>query len=298
MALPPVPAAVPAPATAPAAVPAPTPAPYYPPVPPPPAGYQPLPVDGDGGPRAPRSRKGMYLSLAVAGWLVIAAGTATAVVAVGKDGDTSTVADSAPVATASATPSAAPTTAAPLPTPTVAPSPTSTVKGTVSGGGSTHHGDLRFFLLPVPSDAVAYGNQDGDKLSVSALAKKLGNPSTSKRILNEYGCSGGATRTYRTNDGTYTVETQLMHFSGSGYASDWVTGLSFGKGKSFSIPSVSGARGIAFDPSDPEGDGELLGVAHVGDVEYEITVDGTGKLPHSVLSALMQREKKHLTTGH
>ncbi len=237
----------------------------------------------------------MYLSLAVAGWLVIAAGTATTVVAVGKNGDTDTVAAASAVPTASATPSAAPTTAAPLPTLTVAPTPKSTVKGTVSG--STHRGDLRFFLLPVPADAAAYGNQDGTKMSVSDLAKRLGNPTTSKRILNEYGCSGGATRTYRTDDGEYTVETQLMHFSGSGYASDWATGLTFGKAKSFST-GVSGTRGIAFDPSDSDGTGELVGVGHVGDVEYEITVDGTGKLAHSLLKPLMQREQKRLKTGH
>ncbi|MFC1411007.1 hypothetical protein ACEZCY_15155 [Streptacidiphilus sp. N1-12] len=239
----------------------------------------------------------MYVALAVAGWLVIAAGTATAVVAVGSDGTTTTVADAEPSATASATPSAAPTTLAPTPTPKAVPSPTSTVRGTVSG--STHKGDLRYFLLPVPADAVAYGDQDGTKMTVSDLAKLLGNPTTSKQILKEYGCSGGATRTYRTNDGTYTVETQLMHFSSSGYASDWVQGLTFGsKAKAFTVSGVSGARGFAIDPTDPADDGELFAIAHVGDVEYEITVTGTGKLPRSVLKPLMQREVQRLKSGH
>ncbi|MHA6761692.1 hypothetical protein [Streptacidiphilus sp. PAMC 29251] len=275
--------------------PVPPPPPYYPPVPPPPPGHRPEVFDAV--PRAPRSRKGLYLSLAVAGWLVVAVGTATAVVAVGSNNNdtTTTVADAVPSATASATPSAAPTTAAPVPT--AAPSPTSTVRGSVSG--STHRGDLRFFLLPVPADAAAYGDQDGTKMTVAQLAKLLGNPTTSKKILDEYGCSGGATRTYRTNDGTYTVETQLMHFSSSGYASDWVQGLSFGShAKSFGVSGVSGARGFAIDPSDPDGDGEVFGIAHEGDVEYEITVTGTGKLPHSVLNPLMQREAKRLKSGH
>jgi hypothetical protein len=267
----------------------------YPPVPPPPVGYQ--PVLPSAAPRAPGSRRGLYLSLAVAGWLVVAAGTATTVVAVGRNGGTATVAAAAPVPTASATPSAAPATTAPLPTPTAAPSPRSTVKGTVSG--DTHRGDLRFFLLPVPSGAEAYGNQDGTKLSVSALANTFNNPKTSKGILDEYGCSGGASRTYRTNDGDYTVRTELIHFSGSGYASDWVTGLTFNSGaKSFGLSGVYGARAFAINPSDPDGDGQLLGISHVGDVEFQITVDGTGKLPHSLLKPLMQREKKRLTTGH
>ena len=263
----------------------------YPPVPPPPAGYQPvLP----GPPRPPGSRKALYVSLAVAGWLVVAAGTATTVVAVGRNGDTAAVAAAAPVPTVSATPSAAPTTATPLPT--VAPRPKSTVKGSVSG--DTHRGDLRFFLLPVPSDAEAYGNQDGSTLTVSALSQTFDNPKTSKGILDEYGCSGGATRTYRTNDGDYTVRTDLIHFSGSGYASDWVSGLTFdSSAKSFSL-GLYGTRAFAINPSDPDGDGELHGISHVGDVEFSITVDGTGKLPHSLLKPLMQREKKRLTTGH
>lgn len=268
----------------------------YPPVPPPPDGYRPVPPNGDAAPRGPRSRKAVYLSLAVAGWLVIAAGTATTVVAVGRDGDgTTAVAGAAPAASASASPTAAPTTAVPLPTVTAAPRPTSTVKGSVSG--STHKGDLRFFLLPVPTDAVAYGNQDGDKMTVAALAKELGNPSTSKGILDSYDCSGGATRTYRTNDGDYTVHTQLMHFGSSGYASDWVSGLSFSKATSFSVSGVSNAKGYAIDPVGDYDNGTLIGISHVGDVEYEITVTGTGKLAHALLTPLMKRQEQRLTSG-
>lgn len=298
-AIPSVEAAAAAPAPAPVPDPLlppvpPAPVGYFPPVPPPPPGYQ-LPVP-QAQPSGPRSRKPLYLSLAVAGWLVVAAGTATTVVAVGSDGGGSTVAAATPLPSASATPSAAATTAAPTPTQTVAPTPTSTVKGWLSG--HNHAGDLRFFLLPVPDDAAAYGNPDGDSLSVTALSKTFDNPSTSKRILNDYGCSGGAFRSYRTNDGNFTVKTQLIRFDGSGHASDWVTGLSFGKGNSFDVAGIQAAQGHAFDPTSSDSTGELVGISHVGDVEYEITVIGTGKLAHSLLTPLMQREEKRLTTGH
>jgi hypothetical protein len=289
-------APAPAPASAPASasVPAQTPAPVgaFPPVPPPPPGYQPWPVQPQAS--GPRSRKPVYLALAVAGWLVVAAGTATTVVAVGS-GDTATVAAAAPAPSASATPSSTPSSAAPSPTPTVAPTPTSNVKGWVTG--STHHGDLRFFLLPVPADAAAYGNLDGDRLSVSELAKELGNPTTSKRILNDYGAGGGATRTYRTNDGTLTVMTELIQFDGPGHAGDWVSGMTFDKATSFTVGGIQAAQGFALDPTGSDTNGQLIGISHVGDVEYEITVEGTGKLAHSLLTPLMQREEQRLSSG-
>lgn len=252
------------------------------------------------GPAGPGSGKGRRVALAVTCWLVIAAGTATGVVLVGGGGTTQAAAAALPSASASSSPLPSPsaTTAAPsvVPTPTVAPRPSSTVKGTVNG--STHSGDLRFFLLPVPGDAEAYGNADGDTMTIADIAKTLGNPTTSKKILNEYGCSGGAYRSYRSNDGTVTVDTQLLHFDGSGHASDWASGLTFGKGKEFSVSGIDNGRGIAFDPTSDSGDGELLGISHVGDVEYEITVSGTGKLAHSLLTPLMKREEQRLSTGH
>ncbi|WP_370149646.1 hypothetical protein [Streptacidiphilus sp. EB129] len=259
-------------------------------IPPPPAGH--LPQDAASGSAGPRSRKGVYLTLAVVGWLVVAAGTATTVVAVGRTGNARTV---AAAATPSATPSAVPSTTAPAPVPTAAPSPTSTVRGSVSG--STHSGDLRFFLLPVPSDAEAYGDTDGKKLSVDDIAKELGDVSTSKRVLNDYGCDGGADRTYRTNDGSYTIDAQLIHFDGSSHAAAWVTGLSFSKGSSFSVTGVSNAQAYAFDPGSAQDQGQLIGISHVGDVEYEISVTGTGTLPHSLLAPLMQREEQRLGSG-
>ncbi|WP_042410621.1 hypothetical protein [Streptacidiphilus carbonis] len=265
---------------------------HFPPVPPPPAAW----VAAEPSPEKPTSRKGRNLALAVAGWLVIASGTATGVVLVGDGGGT-TQAAAAALPSASASPSAAASSSAPViaPAPTAAPSPSSTVKGSVNG--STHSGDLRFFLLPVPADAEAYGDSDGSRMSIDDVAKTLGNPSTSKKILNQYGCAGGAYRSYRSNDGTVTVNTQLLQFDGSGHAGDWASGLTFGKGKEFSVSGIDNGRGIAFDPATADGDGELLGISHVGDVEYEITVTGTGKLAHSLLTPLMKREEQRLSSG-
>ncbi|MFC5909841.1 hypothetical protein [Streptacidiphilus monticola] len=255
----------------------------------------------DAGPAVrPKSRKALYVSLAAVGWLVIASGTATAVVAVGSGPRDTPLAAAAGSASpsASATPSAGAGGASPSSSPSAAapsPSPTSTVHGSVHG--SHHSGDLRYFLLPVPDDAAAYGDPDGTAETLSDIAKEMSNSSTSKRILHDYGCTGGAYRTYRTNDGQYTVTTRIIHFDSSSHASDWVSGLSFAKGDSFTVPGVTNGHGQAFDPSQSDGMGELIGYSHVGDIEYEITVDGDGKLPHSLLKPLMIREERRLVSG-
>ncbi|MEZ0064237.1 hypothetical protein ABIA32_000215 [Streptacidiphilus sp. MAP12-20] len=270
----------------------------YPALPPPPVPYgQQPPTPAMGGGR----RRGGYVALAVAGWLVLAAGTAGAVVAVGGSGPTHTTAlgpgpssSAAPSGKASATPTAtpspAPTTQAP------APSPTSTVKGSVSG--NSHSGDLRFFLLPVPDGAQVFGDVNGNSESLGDIAKSMNNPSTSRRILNDFGCKGGAYRSYRTNDGAWTVNVQLIQFDGTTHASDWVSGLSFAHGNTFDIAGVSQAKGQSIDPSSSNGNqGVVIGISHDGDVEYEIDISGPGTPSRALLTQLMQRQEQRLSNG-
>ncbi|MBF9070846.1 hypothetical protein [Streptacidiphilus fuscans] len=248
------------------------------------------------------SRRGAYIALGVAGWLVLAAGTAGAVVAAGGSGSgsggtTAAAASPSPVASADAkatpSPKAAPTTAAPAsPTPTPGP----TVKGSVSG--SVHSGDLRYFLLPVPDGAQVYNDVNGASESCGDIAKVMSDPSTSRSVLDQLGCQGGATRSFLTNDGVWTVKVELIHFDGPGHASDWVSGLSFSQGDSFSVSGISDAKGQSFAPSSSTGgNGQVIGVSHVGDVEYEIDITGSGTPSRSLLTQLMQRQEQRLSTG-
>ncbi|WP_143094209.1 hypothetical protein [Streptacidiphilus jiangxiensis] len=230
--------------------------------------------------------------MAATAWLAIAGVSAAIAANTGSGGGGGAVAQATPSPVVSV--SAAPTLPSAAPT-TPSPSPSSTVKGYVSG--SSHSGDLRFFLLPVPDTAEAYGDTDGTTESLSDIAKEMDNSSTSKSILQQLGCSGGAYRIYRTNDGQYTVTAKLIHFDSSGHAADWVSGLTFGHGDSFDVSGISDAKGLAINPSDSTGVGTLMGISHVGDVEYEIDVSGTGSLAHSLLTPLMQREEKLLSTG-
>lgn len=295
---------------------APEPAPAYPPVPPPPLGYQqqwgapaaPFAASGPvvpAGPKPPRSRTALIASLAAVGFLAIVAGTAATVVALGSPSGGSVAQAAAPggsakpsasaSASASASP-AAPATSAPVVVPTVAPSPTSTVKGTVDG--DSHRGDLRFFLLPVPSGGQPINDTDGTLESLSVLSKEMASPSQGLADLKSWNCTGGATREYRSSDGTLTIRTELLHFADSSDADGWASGLNFSAGSAFSVPGIGDGRGWAFNPSDSGGFGSVIGASHVGDVMYEIEIDGTGKIAHSLLTPLMTREEQLLRTGH
>ena len=252
-------------------------------------------------PVQPRSRTALYAALTAVGMLAVATATGTAVYELGSPRGKAASALSAAVPSpkATASPSATQSPAAvatPTPSATPTPTPSSTVKGYVNG--SSHSGDIRFFLLPVPADAGAYGDADGTKIDCTAVSKTLSDSGTSLTILKQLGCKGGAYRTYQTDDNAFTVTVNLIHFGSDGDAREWVSGMSFTSGKTFTIPGVSDAQGVALNPTGGAYTGELEGLSHVGDIEYDITVEGVGAVPHSMLTQLMQREEKLLTTGH
>jgi len=272
-----------------------------PPVPPPPPGYRP----GPGPAFAPvpvaegksRSRMGVYVSLAVVGFLATVAGTAGTVVALGSPGGGSVQA-AAPVLTATPSPpvTTAPATTAPVVVPTVAPAPTAVVHGSVSDG--THSGDLRFFLLPIPDGAQPINDATGTLESLGAISQEMADPSQGLAELKSWNCTGGAVRQYRSSDGTLTIRTELLKFSDSGDAGGWFSGLHFDNGTAFSIPGVDNSNGWAFDPSGAATYGRITGVGYSGDVMYEIDIDGQGKVDHALLAPLMRREQQLLSTGH
>jgi hypothetical protein len=249
-------------------------------------------------PTKPRARTALYGSLAVAGMLAIATATGTAVYALGSPSGGSAPAQAAAVPRPTATGGAQ--SASPVPTATAtataAPAPSSTVKGYVNG--TVHSGDIRYFLLPVPADAGAFGDADGTSQTCSQIAATLSDPGTARTVLKQLGCSGGAERTYQTDDNAFTVSVQLIHFDSDGDAGQWVEGMTFTGGNTFTIPGVSNAQGVALNPPSSADTGDLQGLSHLGDMEYEIDIQGVGAVPHSMLTQLMQQEEKLLTTGH
>ena len=124
-------------------------------------------------------------------YVLLAAGAATAVVALGSP---------APVHVAAsglATTSAAPATEVPV---TRGVSPTSTVTGSVSDG--IHRGDLRYFLVPPPGGlSSVQGDPDGTAENVTTVIGEYSNSTDTgeiTQVLSRLDFQAGATRNLRT----------------------------------------------------------------------------------------------------
>ncbi|WP_344444060.1 hypothetical protein [Kitasatospora nipponensis] len=277
----------------------------------PPPGPQPqlpqpgLPFAPEFAPQPARRRpRALTVTLATLGLLAVTAASATVTVAVGKPDHVRTAAAPAvatPTATASpsaaATPSPAPTSAAPVPLPslTLAPAPSSTVHGTVSG--STHGGDLRYFLVPIPDGGESYGSPDGTALTMDDLAKEYSKSTDIAGILASYSYKEAADRQYRTADGQMEVTSRLMRFATRDDARQFAQAATFSKGDPVDVAGDGEAKGYVFKPEQQAFTGELIGVSYVGDVEYEVTVDVKGDPDKALLADAMKRQRDRLATG-
>jgi hypothetical protein len=249
-------------------------------------------------------RKRLTVAAFTVGWLVIASGTAGAVVAIGHGGSKSgqaaaaapsTAPSSSPSSAASSTPSPSPTTTTTTVAPTT-PSPTSTVTGSV-GPGLTHKGDLRFFLLPVPSDGSVIGDPDGKALSKADVADGYSNSKEVTSILDQLGFKGGATRDYQTGDAKYHVVANLMQFGSAANAKLWFQGdQAPSDWKTVKLSNLSGAT--AYSVIDKTSNLETLrGLYYRGDVVLEILVIGESPVDTSVLVDRMNKQLDRLSTG-
>jgi hypothetical protein len=258
----------------------------------------------------------------VAGWVVIAGGTAGAVVAFGRGGSSAQgsgdelvgrgAVSAAPSGGASVSGSSAyvsPTpgpsgssssagssSSSPSPTPTSAPTPSSTVTGKVANG--VHTGDVRFFLLPVPSDASVIGAVDGDPVTNKTVAAWYGNSAQVLKQLDQLRFQGGATRRYQTGDGKYHVLVRLLRFGGADAAKAWAGGdRPNADWKPFAVPGYPDEKAydIAMDPA--LGEARLRAVGFRGDVFFEVNVFGQPPVDHAVLFDRVRKQITRLDTG-
>ncbi|MCU7823555.1 hypothetical protein [Kitasatospora sp. DSM 101779] len=97
--------------------------------------------------------------------------------------------------------------------------------GTVDG--STHGGDIRSFLLPMPAGAESCGPSNGTALSTDDVAEQFGHASEMPAILRSYGYKDDAAeRRYRTADGTQEVYVRPLRFKSRQTAEEFADGLS------------------------------------------------------------------------
>ncbi|MGH6653687.1 MAG: hypothetical protein ACRDVE_00615 [Actinocrinis sp.] len=247
-----------------------------------------------------RNRAVIGTAIGVA-YLVLAAGTATAVVVTGSPApvDVAALASASTSASAGETtsskPSATPATTSAPPSPSASPSPKSTVTGSVRNG--THRGDLRYFLVPPPGGpSSVQGAPDGTLQDLTAVLVNYGGSSDAKSALQQGGFKKGATRVYQDSALGANVEIDLIQFNSSTGADNWLQGFYLGGSgwTSFSVPGESNAKA-----REKKADGldNLIGVYYQGDTFYQITVYGTGSLPHGDLANLMNAEHDRLAHG-
>jgi hypothetical protein len=191
--------------------------------------------------------------------------------------------------------STAPTSAAPSSPPATTASPVSTVTGTVSDG--THHGDLRFFLLPPPEGpSSVQGDPDGTTQSLNDVLATYNDPNTARDSLNQLGFKTAAERTYQDSTMGANVTIQLMQFGSSSASSDWLSSFSYsGDGyQSISVPGESGAQGWSYAKDDNY---ELVGVYREGDTFFQVSIYGTQLIPAQDLGQVVSAEHDRLADG-
>lgn len=257
------------------------------------------PPHGDAAPRRGYHR-GLVGAAIVASYVVLAAATAGAVVAVASPGAVDIAALASPSASASGSlssslsPSPSPSPASSSPSPSASPSPVSTVTGSVSNG--VHSGDLRYFLLPAPGGAsTVQGDPDGTDESLSDVVTAWGGGSQVKTVLQQLGFKRGATRTYQDSSLGANVVIELLQFDSGGDASQWAQ--SWGApsdAKSFSIPGESSAVAWAGGSS---GAFYVRGIYSEGDTAYQVTVYSDQTVQHGSLIGLMGSEHDRLAHG-
>ncbi|MBS2961795.1 hypothetical protein KGA66_01955 [Actinocrinis puniceicyclus] len=253
-------------------------------------------------PAAKRRSRTLIATVVGASYLVLAAGTAAAVVAVASPApvDVTALASGSAAATASgaggrSAGASATASASASPSPSPSPSPRSTVVGSVHNG--VHSGDLRYFLLPPPnSPSSIQGDPDGTAETLSDVLKGYGGSSDVKSYLQQAGFKRGATRTYQDSKLGANVSIELLQFDSSDGADSWLQGfyLSGSGWTSFSVPGEGGAKARE---KKSDGADSLIGVYAQGDTFYQITVFGTQALPHGDLSDLMIAEHGRLAHG-
>jgi hypothetical protein len=179
---------------------------------------------------------------------------------------------------------------------TSSPTPTSTVTGKVASG--VHSGDLRFFLLPVPSDASVVGSPDGDAMTAATVAGAYSNSSQALKFLQQLGFKSGATRGYQTGDAKYHVDVRLLQFSSAENARAWASGdKPQANATAFSIPGYPDEKAYDIPLDASLGEARLRAVGFRGDVFFEVDVFGQPPVDHQVLIDRARKEIARLDSG-
>lgn len=240
-----------------------------------------------------RARRRGRTAAFVAGLVALTAITAGAVVAIGSSDSPSNPPSGARDKPAAGASGSAP--AEPGGTSTTAPpetTPSSTFTGTVDGG--IHEGDLRHFLLPVPNGAETYGDEAGDVLTFDDVA--VGYEDRARTSLRAHGFRDAVHRAYRTADGNWEVDVELVQLGSPSAARAFAEEYAY-EGPRVAIPGDSRARASRLDSAAAESSDAFIAVSYEGDVHITVTLTGATRATPDRMAELLDRQYTRLRTG-
>jgi len=161
-----------------------------------------------------------------------------------------------------------------------------------------HSGDVRYFLLPVPSDGSVVGSPDGDTLNAAAVAASYSNSAEALKALQQLGFKDGASRGYQTGDAKYHVNVRLLHFASADMARVWAADDNpQANATAFSIPGYPDEKAYDIPLDASLGEARLRAVGFRGDVFFEINIYGQPPVDHQVLIDRVRKQITRLDSG-
>ncbi|GIH21144.1 hypothetical protein [Rugosimonospora africana] len=188
-------------------------------------------------------------------------------------------------------------TGGPSDTPSVAPSD----GGSGTDTGSTHTGDLRSYLVPMPSGAQKCSDEEGtnESLSLDQASKLSSDPENRKKDLESYKFKGGAVRCWVTADNT-TVDVRLYQFGETEKAKSFFDSDIEGTSTEYTANNITDVNGVpqgksfAKPEKDSQGYVRVISIGLNGDVVLVIAIAQLPPLKVSVSETLLQQEYQKL----
>jgi hypothetical protein len=166
---------------------------------------------------------------------------------------------------------------------------------------ATHSGDLRRFLVPMPSGAHKCADEEGtnESLSLEQASNLSSDPDSRKDQLEHYEFKGGAVRCWVDSDKT-TVDVRLYQFGSTDDAKSFFdsdiegTGSDYTADNTTDVSGVPDGKSFASPDKDNQGYVRVISIGHNGDVVLVIAIAQLPPLKVSVSDTLLQQEYQKL----
>lgn len=182
--------------------------------------------------------------------------------------------------------------------------PAASASSTAGGGtddGALHSGDLRRYLVPMPSGAHKCADEEGtdESLSLEQASNLSSDHDSRKQQLEHYKFKGGAVRCWVTSDHT-TVDVRLYQFGSTDNAKSFFdsdidgTGSDYTADNTTDVTGVPDGKSFASPEKNDQGYVQVISIGRNGDVVLVIAIAQLPPLKVSVSDTLLQQEYQKL----